>query len=124
MARQERARAHRGGADLLVAFQIVTFVLGSFLGCILAIFALIVALGIIVLHIFAIIKGINGQRLIVPGISCIRRQILGECMFDFCCGRSVGTAGKRWTSSATHTRVFVNTLHQMSSRGLPMGARH
>ena len=52
-----------------VAFQIVTFVLGSFLGCILAIFALIVALGIIVLHIFAIIKGINGQRLIVPGIS-------------------------------------------------------
>ena len=52
-----------------VAFQIVTFVLGSFLGCILAIFAPIVALGIIVLHIFAIIKGINGQRLIVPGIS-------------------------------------------------------
>jgi uncharacterized membrane protein len=52
-----------------VAFQIVTFVLGSFLGCILAIFAPIVALGIIVLHIFAIIKGINGQRLIIPGIS-------------------------------------------------------
>ena len=52
-----------------VAFQILTFVLGSFLGCLVAIFAPIVALGIVVLHIFAIIKGINGQRLIVPGIS-------------------------------------------------------
>ena len=52
-----------------VAFQVILFVLGSFLGCLLGIFAPIIALGIIVLHIFAIIKGINGQRLIVPGIS-------------------------------------------------------
>lgn len=52
-----------------VAFQIVTFVLGSFLGCLVAIFAPIVALGIVILHIFAIVKGINGQRLIVPGLS-------------------------------------------------------
>jgi len=59
------------GAELIfwVAFQIVTVVLGSFLGCIVAIFAPIVALGIVVLHIFAIIKGINGQRLIIPGLS-------------------------------------------------------
>ena len=52
-----------------VAFQIVTVVLGSFLGCLDAIFAPIVALGIVVVHIFAIIKGINGQRLIIPGLS-------------------------------------------------------
>jgi uncharacterized membrane protein len=52
-----------------VAFQILLFVLGSFLGCIVAIFAPIIGLGIVVLHIFAIIKGINGQRLIIPGIS-------------------------------------------------------
>ena len=52
-----------------VAFHILTFVLGSFLGCLVAIFAPVVALGIVVLHIFAIIRGINGQRLIVPGIS-------------------------------------------------------
>ena len=52
-----------------VAFQVIMFVLGSMLGCLLAIFAPIVGLGIIVLHIFAIIKGINGQRLIIPGIS-------------------------------------------------------
>jgi uncharacterized membrane protein len=52
-----------------VAFQLVTFMLGSFLGCIVAIFAPLIALGFVILHIFAIIKGINGQRLIVPGLS-------------------------------------------------------
>jgi uncharacterized membrane protein len=52
-----------------VTFQIVTFALGSVLGCIVAIFAPIIALGIVILHIFAIVKGINGQRLIVPGLS-------------------------------------------------------
>jgi uncharacterized membrane protein len=52
-----------------VAFQILTFVLGPYLGCIVAVFAPIIALGIVILHIFAIIKGINGQRLFVPGIT-------------------------------------------------------
>jgi uncharacterized membrane protein len=51
------------------AFLIVISVLGSFLGCILGLFAPIAVLGFVVLHIFAIIKGINGQRLIIPGIS-------------------------------------------------------
>src|SRR5688572_20714841 len=52
-----------------VAFNVLTFVMGSFLGCLVAIFAPIVGLGFLILHIVAIIKGINGQRLIVPGIS-------------------------------------------------------
>lgn len=52
-----------------VAFQIVTFALGQFLGCLIAIFAPIVALAIVIFHIFAIVKGINGQRLTIPGIS-------------------------------------------------------
>lgn len=52
-----------------VAFQILTFALGSFLGCIVAIFGPVIALIIIIIHIFAIVKGINGQRLIIPGVS-------------------------------------------------------
>jgi uncharacterized membrane protein len=52
-----------------VAFQVVVVILGSFLGCLAAVFAPIIGLGFLVLHIFAIIKGINGQRLIIPGIS-------------------------------------------------------
>jgi uncharacterized membrane protein len=59
------------GAEVIfwVAFQLVTIILGSFVGCLLAVFAPIIALAIIALHVFAIIKGINGQRLIIPGIS-------------------------------------------------------
>jgi uncharacterized membrane protein len=52
-----------------VAFQIVMFMLGSFLGCLVAIFAPLIGLGFLILHIVAIIKGINGSRLIVPGLS-------------------------------------------------------
>jgi uncharacterized membrane protein len=52
-----------------VAFQVLTFVLGSFLGCIVAIFAPIIGLVFVIVHIVAIMKGINGQRLIIPGIS-------------------------------------------------------
>jgi uncharacterized membrane protein len=52
-----------------VAFQVLTFVLGSFLGCLVAIFAPVIGLAFLILHIVAIIKGINGQRLIIPGIS-------------------------------------------------------
>ena len=52
-----------------VAFQIFTVVLGSFLGCIVAIFAPLIGLVFLVVHIMAIMKGIKGERLIIPGIS-------------------------------------------------------
>jgi uncharacterized membrane protein len=52
-----------------VAYQVLMFVLGTALGCFVAIFAPIIGLGFVILHVIAIIKGINGQRLIIPGIS-------------------------------------------------------
>lgn len=52
-----------------VAFQLVLMILGTLVGCLFAVFAPLLALGFLVLHVFAIIKGINGQRLIIPGIS-------------------------------------------------------
>ena len=39
------------------------------LGCIAAIGGLLIWIGIIVLHIICIVKGVNGQRLIIPGLS-------------------------------------------------------
>jgi uncharacterized membrane protein len=39
------------------------------LGCVLSLFAVFAWIGVLALHVAAIIKGINGQRLIVPGIS-------------------------------------------------------
>jgi uncharacterized membrane protein len=52
-----------------VAFQVVTFMLGSFLGCLVAIFAPVIGLVFLIVHIIAIVKGINGSRLIIPGLS-------------------------------------------------------
>jgi uncharacterized membrane protein len=52
-----------------VAFQVLIVVLGTFLGCLAGIFAPIFWLGFVLLHVFAIVKGINGQRLIIPGVS-------------------------------------------------------
>jgi|SRR5919108_6112231 uncharacterized membrane protein len=59
------------GAEVIfwIAFQVLLMILGTFLSCIAVIFIPVIALGFIVLHLFAIIKGINGQRLIIPGIS-------------------------------------------------------
>jgi uncharacterized membrane protein len=52
-----------------IAMAIVQMVLGSLLGCLFALLTLPLGLGVIVLHVVAIMKGINGGRLIVPGVS-------------------------------------------------------
>lgn len=52
-----------------VAFQVLLVALGSFLGCLFVMIVPIIGLLIVVVHIFAIVKGINGQRLIIPGLS-------------------------------------------------------
>ena len=48
--------------------SIVIGPLGIF-GCIAALFTPLLALGQLVLHIMCIVKGINGKRLIIPGLS-------------------------------------------------------
>ena len=50
---------------LLTIVQMATV----FLGCIAGIFGLFVWLGVLVLHIMCIVKGLNGQRLMVPVLS-------------------------------------------------------
>lgn len=52
-----------------VVFNIVTFMLGTVLGCLAALVAPLVGIGILILHIMCILKGLKGERLIVPGIS-------------------------------------------------------
>jgi uncharacterized membrane protein len=56
---------------------VVLFMLGFFLaiihlgilGCALSVLHLALWIGILVLHIVCIVKGVNGQRVIIPGIS-------------------------------------------------------
>ena len=54
---------------LWVAVNIVTIPLGAFLGCLFALVIPFLFLAECILHIMCIVKGINGQRLIIPGIS-------------------------------------------------------
>jgi len=51
-----------------IVISIVTGPLGI-LGCIVALFMPLLALGQLILHIMCIMKGINGKRLIIPGLS-------------------------------------------------------
>ena len=54
---------------LWIAIYIVQAVLGTILGCLFALLTLPIGLAIVVVHILAIVKGINGGRLIIPGVS-------------------------------------------------------
>lgn len=55
-----------------IAFTIVTNILTAVtlgLGCVTVLLAPLISLAILAIHIVAIVKGINGQRFIVPGLS-------------------------------------------------------
>ncbi len=58
---------------LFVALTVVGMVLGAVSAgvgsCLMGIFQLVVMLGIIVIHVVCIVKGINGERFLVPGVS-------------------------------------------------------
>jgi uncharacterized membrane protein len=52
-----------------IAVTIVQMALGTILGCVVGLLSFVVWIGIVILHILAIVKGVNGGRLIVPGVS-------------------------------------------------------
>ena len=61
-------------AELVVIFAYVTFTsvvsLATFgLGCVLGLLLVFGWVAILALHVVAILKGINGSRFIIPGIS-------------------------------------------------------
>ncbi len=53
---------------LWLAFAVLSMVLGP-LACVLAIVQLVLFIGIVVVHIICIVKGVNGERFLVPAIS-------------------------------------------------------
>ncbi len=53
---------------LWVIVNVFIVILGP-IGCIAALLSPLIVLAQIALHIMAIMKGINGQRLIIPGVS-------------------------------------------------------
>ena len=53
---------------LWLAFAVLSMVLGP-LACVLAIVQMVLFIGIVVVHILCIVKGVNGERFLIPGIS-------------------------------------------------------
>ena len=61
-------------AELVVIFAYMTItslvsIAAIGLGCVLSLFFVFAWVGILALHVVAILKGVNGGRLIIPGIS-------------------------------------------------------
>jgi len=54
---------------LWVAITMINIVTGFFIGCLVGVLSLGLWLAILILHIVCIVKGVNGQRLIIPGVS-------------------------------------------------------
>jgi uncharacterized membrane protein len=54
---------------LWVALNLIMIPLGAILSCLVALIFPILFLGQVIVHILCIVKGINGQRLIIPGVS-------------------------------------------------------
>jgi uncharacterized membrane protein len=56
-----------------IAYTIVTSLLGvvtgGILGCVISLFSPLIALLIIIVHVIAMVKGVNGQRLMIPYVS-------------------------------------------------------
>jgi len=52
-----------------VAVTIVQLAIGTLLGCVVGLLSFVVWIAIVALHVVAIVKGVNGGRLIVPGVS-------------------------------------------------------
>jgi uncharacterized membrane protein len=52
-----------------IAVTIVQMALGTILGCVVGLLSFVVWIGILVVHVLAIVKGVNGSRLIIPGVS-------------------------------------------------------
>ncbi len=57
---------------LFVALQIVAMILGAItagLGCLISLLFPLIAIGILVIHVLCIVKGLKGERFLLPGVS-------------------------------------------------------
>ena len=57
---------------VMIGLQVVVMILGAIsggLGCVFTLLIPIFMLAILIVHVLCIVKGINGQRFLVPGVS-------------------------------------------------------
>ena len=57
---------------VMIGLQVVVMILGAIsggLGCVFTLLVPIFMLAILIVHVLCIVKGINGQRFLIPGVS-------------------------------------------------------
>jgi uncharacterized membrane protein len=57
---------------VLIGLQIVVMILGAIsggLGCVFSLLIPVLMLAILIVHVLCIVKGLNGQRFLIPGVS-------------------------------------------------------
>ena len=57
---------------VMIGLQVVVMILGAIsggLGCVFTLLIPIFMLAILIVHVLCIVKGINGQRFLIPGVS-------------------------------------------------------
>lgn len=54
---------------LYVGVGILQYMLGAFLGCLVGVLFMPIYIGVLVVHVLCIVKGVGGQRFIIPGVS-------------------------------------------------------
>lgn len=57
---------------VLIGLQIIVMILGAIsggLGCVFSLLIPMLLLAILIIHILCIVKGLNGQRFLIPGVS-------------------------------------------------------
>lgn len=54
---------------LWIATTVLQVLLGTILGCVVGLLSFFVWIGILVVHILCIVKGVGGQRFLIPGVS-------------------------------------------------------
>ncbi|MFP5378275.1 MAG: hypothetical protein ACLGHP_00675 [Vicinamibacteria bacterium] len=54
---------------LYVGVGVVQYMLGALLGCLIGVLFMPIYIGVLVVHILCIVKGVGGQRFTIPGVS-------------------------------------------------------
>jgi uncharacterized membrane protein len=54
---------------LYVGVGVVQYMLGAILGCLVGVLFIPIYVGVLIVHVLCIVKGVGGQRLIIPGVS-------------------------------------------------------
>ena len=116
-----------------IVFNIVVYMIPF--GCVVGLIGPLIAMGFLAVHVVAIIKGLNGQRLIIPGAVGVRQQVLtavgpidprrahrGGVRARLRRGAPAGSPGERARRDRRHSRLPAHDIARPRWRPAPCAA--